>query len=102
MNNENIPTAMNTDNPTDAAISLGCYNSSTRQKLSLLKVAIAERFPSSAWILDEAMDTITALSAENKKLLAENERMRGPVTIYKHGFGPSDGESAIAGDTNHG
>ena len=35
-----------------------------------------------------------ALRARVAVLTAENERLRGPVTYYKRGFGPGDGPSA--------
>lgn len=36
-----------------------------------------------------------ALQADNVKLREEIDRLRGPVTYYKKGYGPGDGYAAI-------
>jgi|LauGreDrversion4_2_1035121.scaffolds.fasta_scaffold838108_3 hypothetical protein len=43
----------------------------------------------------EAADRIEALQAEIERLREEIARLRGPVTYYKKGYGPSDGYAAI-------
>jgi hypothetical protein len=37
---------------------------------------------------------LAATQAEVARLTAEVERLRGPVTTYKRGYGPGDGDSA--------
>ena len=37
---------------------------------------------------------LAAAQAEVARLTAEVERLRGPVTTYKRGYGPGDGDSA--------
>ena len=40
------------------------------------------------------MTKMTAAHLEVARLTAEVERLRGPVTTYKRGYGPGDGDSA--------
>ena len=45
--------------------------------------------------LAKQTDRIEALQADNVKLREEIDRLRGPVTYYKKGYGVGDGDAAI-------
>jgi hypothetical protein len=46
-------------------------------------------------LLCQANERHEALQTENMRLREEIARLRGPVTYYKKGYGPSDGYAAI-------